>query len=47
MPTDMSSLLFAMMLGMLTMAVALPSVMGEVCAAARWAQRGVFFQAIG
>jgi diguanylate cyclase (GGDEF)-like protein len=47
MPTDMSSLLFAMMLGMLTMAVALPSVMGDVCAAARWAQGGVFFQAVG
>ena len=47
MPIDIFSLLLALTLGMLTMAVALPSVMGRVNAAARRAQTGVALQAIG
>ena len=41
MPSDIASLIFALTLGMLTMAVALPAVMGQVDEAARRAQRGV------
>jgi diguanylate cyclase (GGDEF)-like protein len=44
---DIASLLFALTVSMLTMAVALPSVMGAVGPAARRAQAGVFLQAIG
>jgi diguanylate cyclase (GGDEF)-like protein len=47
MPTDIASLLLALTLSMLTMAVALPSVMGQVNMAARRAQVGVILQAIG
>lgn len=47
MPNDIASLLFALTLSMLTMAVALPSVMGHVNAAARRAQAGVVVQAAG
>lgn len=47
MPTDIASLLFALTLNMLTMAVALPSVMGRVNQAARRAQAGILLQAIG
>ncbi|MFJ2990150.1 GGDEF domain-containing protein [Collimonas sp. NPDC087041] len=47
MPTDVASLLFALTVSMLTMAVALPSVMGRVNMAARRAQLGIFLQAAG
>jgi diguanylate cyclase len=47
MPTDIAALLFTLTLNMLTMAVALPSVMGRVNAAARRAQLGVGAQALG
>jgi diguanylate cyclase (GGDEF)-like protein len=47
MPNDIASLLFALTLSMLTIAVALPLVMGRVNAAARRAQAGVALQAVG
>jgi len=47
MPTDIASLLFALTVSMLTMAVALPAVMGQVNAAARRAQLGIVLQATG
>lgn len=47
MPNDIASLLLALTISMLTMAVALPAVMGQVNAAARWAQVGVGLQALG
>ncbi|HWH84208.1 MAG TPA: GGDEF domain-containing protein [Burkholderiaceae bacterium] len=47
MPIDIASLLVALTLCMLTMAVALPAVMGQVNAAARRAQAGVALQAAG
>jgi diguanylate cyclase (GGDEF)-like protein len=47
MPIDVGSLLFVLALSMLTIAVALPSVMGQVNRAARLAQTGVFLQATG
>jgi diguanylate cyclase (GGDEF)-like protein len=47
MPNDIASLLFAMTVSMLTMAVALPAVMSRVNAAARRAQLGVILQALG
>jgi diguanylate cyclase len=47
MPTDIASLLFAMTIGMVTMAVSLPAVMGSVNAPARRAQIGVVLQALG
>jgi diguanylate cyclase (GGDEF)-like protein len=47
MPIDIASLLLAMTIAMLTIAVALPAVMGEVDAPARRAQIGVMLQAAG
>jgi diguanylate cyclase len=47
MPFDIASLLFALTASMLTMAVALPAVMGQVNTAARQAQIGVAVQAAG
>ncbi|MFZ6647791.1 GGDEF domain-containing protein [Undibacterium sp. TJN25] len=47
MPTDIASLLFVLTVSMLTMAVALPWVMGQVNTAARRAQLGVILQAAG
>ena len=47
MPVDIASILFALTISMLTMAVALPAVMGQVNAAARQAQTGVALQAVG
>ncbi len=47
MPNDIQSLLLALTVSMLTMAVALPAVMGQVNAAARRAQAGVALQAAG
>lgn len=47
MPTDIASFLFALTLSMLTMAVALPAVMGRVNPAARAAQLGIALQAAG
>ena len=47
MPSDIASLLFAMTVCMVTMAIALPAVMGRVNAAARRAQVGVALQALG
>lgn len=47
MPNDIASLLFALTICMVTMAVALPAVMGRVNAAARRAQLGVILQATG
>lgn len=47
MPTDISALLYVLTLSMLTMAIALPAVMGQVNAAARRAQAGIFLQATG
>jgi len=47
MPIDIASLLLAMTVAMLTIAVALPAVMGEVDAPARRAQIGVMLQAAG
>ncbi|MEP7300001.1 MAG: GGDEF domain-containing protein [Caldimonas sp.] len=44
---DIATLIFAMTLCMVTMAVALPAVMGQVNEPARRAQAGVIFQAIG
>ena len=44
---DIRSLLLAMTIGMVTMAVALPAVMGRVDAPARRAQMGVVMQAAG
>jgi len=44
---DIGSLLFAMTVGLVTMAVALPAVMGRVNAPARRAQIGVMLQASG
>ena len=44
---DIASLLVAMTLSMITMAVALPAVMGQVNEAARRAQAGVMLQAAG
>ena len=47
MPNDIASLVLALTISMLTMAVALPAVMGDVNAAARRAQAGVGLQALG
>ncbi len=47
MPIDIASLLLAMTIAMVTIAVALPAVMGEVNAPARRAQIGVMLQAAG
>ena len=47
MPHDILSLLLALTVSMLTMAVALPAVMGQVNAAARRAQGGMVLQAMG
>ena len=47
MPNDIASLLLALTVSMITMAVALPAVMGQVNAAARRAQVGVGLQALG
>src|SRR4051794_4855425 len=47
MPHDILSLLLALTVSMLTMAVALPAVMGQVNAAARRAQGGMVLQALG
>ena len=47
MPNDIASLLLALTVSMITMAVALPAVMGEVNAAARRSQMGVGLQALG
>jgi diguanylate cyclase (GGDEF)-like protein len=47
MPNDIASLVLALTVSMLTMAVALPAVMGDVNAAARRAQAGVGLQALG
>ena len=47
MPLDIASLLCALMISLVTMAVALPAVMGEVNAPARRAQYGVLLQAAG
>jgi diguanylate cyclase (GGDEF)-like protein len=47
MPHDIASLLFAMTVGLVTMAIALPAVMGKVNEAARRAQIGISLQAIG
>ena len=47
MPLDIATLLFAMTIGMATMAVALPAVMGQVSMPARRAQAGVVLQAVG
>lgn len=47
MPNDILSLLLALTVSMLTMAVALPAVMGQVNTAARRAQGGVILQALG
>ena len=47
MPLDIRTLLFAMTVCMVTMAVALPAVMGRVDAPARRAQAGVVVQGIG
>jgi diguanylate cyclase (GGDEF)-like protein len=47
MPSDIASLLFAMTVCMVTMAIALPAVMGRVNAAARRAQVGMALQASG
>jgi diguanylate cyclase len=44
---DISSLLFALAVSLVTMAVALPAVMGRVNPAARRAQLGVILQAVG
>ena len=43
---DIATLLFAMTVCMVTMAVALPAVMGQVNAPARRAQAGVVFQGL-
>jgi diguanylate cyclase (GGDEF)-like protein len=47
MPTDIASLLFAVTINLVTMAVALPAVMGRVNSAARRAQGAVALQALG
>ena len=47
MPNDIASLLFALTTSMVTMAIALPAVMGRVNSAARRAQVGVILQAVG
>lgn len=47
MPNDIAPLLFALTISLVTMAVALPAVMGKVNSAARRAQTGVVLQAIG
>lgn len=47
MPIDIASLLLAMTIAMVTIAVALPAVMGEVNAPARRAQTGAMLQAAG
>jgi diguanylate cyclase (GGDEF)-like protein len=47
MPNDIASLILALTVSMITMAVALPAVMGDVNAAARRAQAGVCLQALG
>lgn len=47
MPFDVASILVAMTFSMLTMAVALVSVMGKVNRAARFAQAGAVLQALG
>jgi diguanylate cyclase (GGDEF)-like protein len=47
MPNDIASLILALTVSMITMAIALPAVMGDVNAAARRAQAGVCLQALG
>jgi diguanylate cyclase (GGDEF)-like protein len=47
MANDIASLVLALTVSMITMAVALPAVMGQVNAAARRAQTGVGLQALG
>ena len=47
MPDDIASLILALTVSMLTMAVALPAVMGRVDKAARRAQAGIALQALG
>lgn len=47
MPNDIASLLLALTVSMITMAVALPAVMGQVNVAARRSQMGVGLQALG
>jgi diguanylate cyclase (GGDEF)-like protein len=47
MPNDIASILFAMTCALVTMAIALPAVMGKVNEAARRAQIGVAVQAAG
>jgi diguanylate cyclase len=47
MSIDIASLLCALMISLVTMAVALPAVMGQVGAPARRAQYGVMLQAVG
>jgi diguanylate cyclase (GGDEF)-like protein len=47
MPNDIASILFAMTCALVTMAIALPAVMGKVNEAARRAQLGVAIQAAG
>lgn len=47
MPIDIASLLLAVTIDLVTMAVALPAVMGRVNSAARRAQAGVALQAVG
>ena len=47
MPNDIASLLCALMVNLVTMAVALPAVMGRVSPPARHAQLSVALQAAG
>lgn len=47
MPIDLRTLLIALTINLITMAVALPGVMGRVSAPARRAQEGVVLQALG
>lgn len=47
MPNDIASLLLAVTISLMTMAIALPAVMGQVNSAARRAQIGVMLQATG
>jgi diguanylate cyclase (GGDEF)-like protein len=47
MPNDIASLVLALTVSMITMAVALPAVMGQVNTAVRRAQAGVCLQALG
>jgi diguanylate cyclase (GGDEF)-like protein len=47
MPNDIASLILALTVSMITMAIALPAVMGRVDKAARRAQAGIALQALG